>query len=314
MQIFSQDVGSVVFMTKKVQIPHPEASLTLVLSPQYYWVKRVQLPVTRAHQAKRYAPAIFEEHLPDVAHFDYIVTKLPGKNNFVIVAYDADAIFDTLKKQIGDFSKVKRVCFTQFEFAEMEGCLAIEEGASLQRVDDLILYMPASCSDGAHVKHYLENHRLSHHCIIPAVLRQQLIPKRYAYGIVAAMMLLALGFGLEWLYHLKEKREILQSMASLRAQYHLPATSMQRESILGRLQKVAREQKQIRKLLQSVAAMPLDGKGIVQELHLNKDGSLDLEIGTEDPSLQQRMVRYLDRYATIVRVSYENGHFKVTLR
>ncbi len=313
MQIFSQDVSKTLFITKKSHITHLDEPVNVILSPQYYWVKKAELPVSRLYEAKKYAPAIFEEHLPKQQHFRYIVTALSDKNRFIILAYDAEEIFGMLEKQIGDFSKVKKVFFSQFELADMPQCLTVTKETSLHRADDLILYAPTPCANEEDVEHYIENLKLSRHFITPVSLTQELVSSRVAYSVIAALTLLSVGFGLEYLYHLREKRHIAQEMEKIAQRYHLPATSMQRESILRSLQKKEQAQKRVRELLHTVSLTPLDGKGRVKRIYLQK-GRLHLETESTDPALQEKIVRYLGRHAKIEKVSYENGRYKVVIR
>lgn len=313
MKIFEKGDAIALFVTRKSRITHLNTPVNLILSPQYYWVKKAALPVTRTYEAKKYAPALFEEQLPPGGSYSYLVSKTDTKGTFIVVAYDAEHIVTTLKAQIADFSKVRKICFSQFELQDMPACLRLEEGASLYRNDDLILYAPAPCSIGEAVTAYTQGRRLSRHCITPATLRDERVPARYAYSMIAALLLLGAGFGLELFYHLREKAQIRQQVAEVMQRYHLPATSMQRDSVLHRVTKVAQRERKVRDLLQRVATMPTAKGSRVEAIELGQDG-LRLKISVKDPALQERIMRHLAEGAKVGKVSYDNGLYEVVLR
>ncbi len=53
--------------------------VNVMLTPQYYTLKREELPVKYLYQAKKIAPSLFDGLLEEVGEYDYMVYKEKGK-------------------------------------------------------------------------------------------------------------------------------------------------------------------------------------------------------------------------------------------
>jgi len=61
-----------------------DAKSDIILSPEFYWVKKVSLNVKFTNEVKKMAPSIFEGILPN-GEFEYRVFRV-SDNSYVLVA------------------------------------------------------------------------------------------------------------------------------------------------------------------------------------------------------------------------------------
>ncbi|NOR55751.1 MAG: hypothetical protein GQ531_06035, partial [Sulfurovum sp.] len=86
-----------------------DESVNIVLTPQFYTLKREVLPLQYAYQAKRIAPSLFEGLLEDASNYAYFVQK--EKDAWLFIAYDLEKIQDFLVEKGFDLTLVSKMFF-----------------------------------------------------------------------------------------------------------------------------------------------------------------------------------------------------------
>ncbi|RLA74858.1 MAG: hypothetical protein DRG30_05000, partial [Epsilonproteobacteria bacterium] len=66
------------------------AEYEIMLSPQFYTLKREQLSVSYHHQAKKLAPSVLDNLLPADGNYEYYVFR--DEDVWVFIAYDPEEI------------------------------------------------------------------------------------------------------------------------------------------------------------------------------------------------------------------------------
>jgi hypothetical protein len=89
----------------------PAKGVNIMLTPQFYTIKREELPVKYAYQAKRIAPSLFDGLLEDVQNHKYFVVK--EENNWLFIAYDVEKIKTFLEQKGIEIAQVSKVYFAE---------------------------------------------------------------------------------------------------------------------------------------------------------------------------------------------------------
>jgi len=89
----------------------PANGVNIMLTPQFYTIKREELPVKYAYQAKRIAPSLFDGLLEDVQNHKYFVVK--EENNWLFIAYDVEKIKTFLEQKGIEIAQVSKVYFAE---------------------------------------------------------------------------------------------------------------------------------------------------------------------------------------------------------
>ena len=89
----------------------PTNGVNIMLTPQFYTIKREELPVKYAYQAKRIAPSLFDGLLEDVQNYKYFVVK--EEDSWLFIAYDVEQIKTFLEQKGIEIAQVSKVYFSE---------------------------------------------------------------------------------------------------------------------------------------------------------------------------------------------------------
>lgn len=283
-------VKKVLFLTKEsaqIRLSEPHY---VVLSPEYYWVRKVSVPVSSAYQAKAYAPSVMEDLLPPDKNYSYDVLATGEKSLFVMIAYDREEITAVLEKQIVSHEEIHSLYWTQTVLADMQGCIRIDTKHALLKINDIISLAPIHCqTPSATLGQALRSGYFSR-CAFAlhswgdrfSVLEKILKP------LVALLVLIALATGLDLALQRYRISQTVEQTTQLRKYYHLPATSMQFKSILSSLGKKDKKQRAVRAMLESVGKAHFP-KGVLIQSMRYENGVLTFTIpykpGAEEKAL-----------------------------
>ncbi len=267
MSFFKRSVGKILFFTKNSP-KYFTGEYSLILSPQFYWVKRVKLPVKSEFRAKKLAPSIFEGSLPEGEEYFYDVKYEKDRDTFIVIAYSKNYIFDEIRKKISPTAKIKGIYFAQHELHELKTCIAIDEDISLGNVDGLLIQVPSACVQSEeNVRNYLPKIKLSNKKIKIDSLVDNEADKQQSLIYVAILSLLVISQFLTYFAYSGDLSKYDTKKESLIRQYNLPRTSFQLQSIKRSLLKKYKEQKGIRDTLTKL-----------DKIALNDDKFIDITI------------------------------------
>ncbi len=122
---------------KQVNISH---SVNVMLTPQFYTIKRETIPVRWAYQAKRIAPSLFMGLLDDGKNYDYLVWK--EDDEWVFLAYDIESISKFLEKTGFKLSQVSKLFFAQESADAFATPLALGKDEALVLLDKTVVLVP----------------------------------------------------------------------------------------------------------------------------------------------------------------------------
>ncbi|HIP28388.1 MAG TPA: hypothetical protein EYG82_04360 [Sulfurovum sp.] len=117
-------------------------SVNVMLTPQFYTLKKEALPVKYAYQAKKIAPSLFEGLLEESSSYEYIVFK--EEEQWVFIAYDMDKIVTFLASKGIEGSMVSKIYFTQQAVDKFSAPMALGEKEALVVLDESVVVVPLS--------------------------------------------------------------------------------------------------------------------------------------------------------------------------
>jgi len=115
-------------------------SVNVMLTPQFYTLKKEALPVKYAYQAKKIAPSLFEGLLEEGGNYNYMVTK--EEDTWAFIAYDIDSITAFLESKGITAEKVSKIFFAQQALGSFSSPLALNEKEALVALDDTVVVVP----------------------------------------------------------------------------------------------------------------------------------------------------------------------------
>ena len=122
---------------KHVTKTHP---VNVMLTPQFYTLKRESLPVKYAYQAKRVAASLFEGLLEEKAEYQYFVYK--EEDEWVFIAYDLEKIQSFLASKGLEAEHVAKIFFAQQSATSFSSPVLLGDSQALVNMDGTIVMVP----------------------------------------------------------------------------------------------------------------------------------------------------------------------------
>ncbi len=265
------------FVTKHSKIGK-RGRFSLILSPEFYWIKKEKLPVKRVYEAKKLAPSVFDGFLPE-GNYSYIVYK--EGEDFVLIAYDREKILEDLLEVVEDLEDVEEIRFAQSEFEPKEECVGVDEKSSLAWIEGIAVFVPRICAeDNLRIEDLLNEAKLSKYKI--KISQKEIIDKKTLLLYSAPFILLSLSFLTQYFIYKKEILKMEEKRASIIRKYNLPPTSIQLRSIKASLFSTYEKQKKIRDFIDFAAGLKIEKGEFVNSLSVNaKEASLSLKLSSK---------------------------------
>lgn len=229
-----------------------DEKVNVILSPAYYWVKRLTLPVKYVRDAKKLLPSIFEDTLND-GNYSYSVYK--EGDYFFAFAYDDKVILDALEEKGISSSNIADVFFAQSEFSTIEGAFKISQTQSISLKDDVIVLLPSIWLEESKELD-LESIESSKHSISLAQFGH-IIDNKSLYKIGTLLAMLIVLVLVELFITNKKVDDVRVLKENLFTKAKLQSTMFQNKALLKKYQKIHTSQTDFRKHTSALLSLKL---------------------------------------------------------
>ncbi len=305
-----QNRAQLFFLHQQARVQH-DGTFDVILSPQFYWVKKVSLPVKRVGEAKKLTESVFEGSLPE-GEYSYEVIAA-GEGEFILIAYDRSEISQKLQHFFTDNAKVQSVRFAQYECAGLDECCSVDEKSSLVNLNGLLMQIPRNCTDPRlKIEEYLQKIKPTSHRVKLGTLDVEVVDRRTFVYFAASMLLFMSAFIVEYIDYKKEAGRLEEAKSALIRKYDLPPTTMQLESIRKRLFKTFKTQKKIRQTLYELSRIPLKEKEYISMINIDEK-SATVAFSLKDSARAAELKRLLSAKFKVIDSSEEGNSMKVKI-
>jgi len=235
----------------------------VILSPQYYWIKKIDIPIKSLKDAKKIAKTMFKLD----ENYYYGAFETDGK-------YFAYAIDKNLKLDI-DKKYINSIRLAQSELYNYDK-LNVSDQHSIQKIDDLLFCFPYE-ENAEHINEILPKINLSEHKI--NLYNNINIDKGILVSAALLFIVLNAGLLLNYFYNKKALKNLQTKKDQIIKKYSLPKTTFQLDSILNSLKNEDSKQKKIRKNLEYITKTPLKQNEKFLSLSYS-NGSYSVEVKT----------------------------------
>ena len=221
----------------------------LVLSPQFYIVKREQIPVKYPFQAKKLAPSVMEDLLPSEHGYEYVVKK--DGDGWLFFAYRPKEIENFLKGCCHiSANKIGNIYFADQLKPVLEKLpIGIDEYYALSLIDGFATIVPRKMlSSDRYAKFSNKLRPRQAFKFKPSSRVGESSGDLSKSAIVASVLMLLLGvaFIAEGVGYSKASKEQMTTVEELYSKYPQLQSKLTRDSIKGKYSKIEREQRAIR--------------------------------------------------------------------
>lgn len=120
----------------------PADGVNIMLTPQFYTIKREAIPVKYAYQAKRIAPSLFDGLVENLQDQKYFVTQ--EDDVWVFIAYDETKIKTFLERKGLQSVQVSKIFFAEQALDAFSAPVLLGESEALINVDGIMTLVPQS--------------------------------------------------------------------------------------------------------------------------------------------------------------------------
>ncbi len=301
-----------IFVTRKSKIIR-RGSYDIILSPEFYWVKKVSLPVKSPKAALKLAPSIFEGVLPKGEKFKFLARK--AGEAYILIAYNPQKIEEELDEIFVSKGDVKNIYFAQDVLGDIDECTYVSEHAALTKLDDIIILVPRKCTDTTQsIVEKLDSIKLPNRSVKLSSYdsSEALISNRVLILSAIVIGLFAVANLIEFIAYKKELSKLEEQKEEIVKANHLPPTMFQIKSIKKRLTKEFEKQKSIREALYQLSKIALKNSEFIEDLELNPN-NLTVTIHPLDERRKDEIKKQLQQKFKVKDISFDAGNLKAEL-
>ena len=215
---------------KSITKTHP---VNVMLTPQFYTLKREALPVKYAYQAKRIAASLFEGLLEEKREYGYFVYK--EEEEWVFIAYDLDKIQRFLSSKGLEAEHVAKIFFTQQAAASFSSPVLLDESTALVNLEGTMVIVPkVALGEDSHSTLKVNNSFTPNKGVALEGTTGSLLSQQQAISLAAVFLLFSVMFIVEgWRYGDSSEVEEAE-IQTLLEEYPSLESSYTRDSILAK--------------------------------------------------------------------------------
>lgn len=298
--IFKPKTRIILFDTQSPRMDTDEL-FDIILSPSFYWVKRVELPVKYLHEVKKLLPSLFEDILPKG---EYSYSAYRDGDAYMVFAYDDKFIIRALNEKGVKPAQINKVYFAQSEFGSFKNAITLGHGSVMIVQNDVLVKLPASFSDSTKLLD-LDRHRFSSHSI-PLARYSHIADKKSMTLFASFMLILIVSLVAEWGIVYAKTAKIETKTADIFQKYHLKSSMMQNSAILDRLQKRYERQSKIRTAAAALFDLKLKSGEKMTRFDLTS-GAVKAEFTTASAKRAEAIALQLKESVAAFTKKYNNG-------
>lgn len=279
--------------TKELLLAYPsmqsvtlQESVNVMLTPQFYTLKKEALPVKYAYQAKKIAPSLFEGLLEEGGSYDYMVFK--EVDTWVFIAYDMGKITNFLAAKGIEAPMMAKLFFAQQAVEFFTLPLMLDEKDALVVLDDVVVVVPRIALGEDEKPSLVFNNSFTPQ---KGVSLQgeigSILNKKQAYTLASIFMLFAILFIAEGARYGGQSEAGEEELQSLYEAYPALQSSYTREGIVSKYRNIDQKERRKRDVVKTLGSMIFKGVTLTA-LHLD-DKKFKAQFSCADAQVAKRV-------------------------
>lgn len=285
----------------KVALSH---DVNVMLTPQFYTLKKEPLPVKYTYQAKRIAPSLFEGLLEEGKSYEYMVWK--EEDEWVFLAYDLEMITAFLEHKGFALEHISKLFFAQQSAALFTDPLLLGSNEALVFLDNVIVVVPKAAlgeEEGASL-HFDDSFTPKKGIMLQSAYGS-ILTLRQTTVLASVFVLMALVFFMEGSRHSGNSKVIQMEMEAMLEAYPSLASKYTRDSIVTKYKTLDSVERKKRETIKTLAGMIF--KGVTLNAFEMNDQKFSVHFSCEDAQVFKR-VKALAKKNKFKTVNVSRGH------
>ncbi len=260
-----------ILLYRGMEKPPKAKKYDIMLSPQFYIIKKEQLPIKYNFQAKKVAPSILDEFIGDISEYE-IITQKEG-NLWSFIAYKPKEV-ETFLKQFGIMpDQIGNLYFSDQIVKELKKIPINLDEKALSAIDGYATIIPKTMLTTNQIRPFSQNLRPKKAFTFKSSTKLKNSSYAISKGAVAFSIILSLigaAFFAEALTYQKALKLKQDRLDEILAQNQSLSSDLTREAIKKKYESKEKRQRAIREAIKTFSALS-SKKSILQKLELQKD-------------------------------------------
>ncbi|WP_072682462.1 hypothetical protein [Arcobacter sp. LA11] len=247
MTLVSSKETQKIFLTTKTKITHFVGNLEIIISPEFYWVRKFEIPVKTETQARHVLPTLFEDIIDDTSTLTYQVIKLE-ENIFLCFAYNNKKIYETIKTLNIPISNISSIYFAQNECQNFKS-FKVDELKFMYTSEGILIKVPNNLLDDVmDLKKVINNIKLSTYKL-QIKLYNDVVNTKYYYLMFLFFALLIVTNIIKYVDFSSQINKNEVAIEKLKKISKLPSSMIQTNSILSKYDKSIKKENKKREAI-----------------------------------------------------------------
>ena len=249
---------------EKLSLDH---SVNIMLTPQFYTMKKEELPIKYLYQARKIAPSLFDGLLDENGTYEYFVFR--EEDHWIFIAYDPEEIRAFLLSKGISPEYLSKLFFVQQAQHIFMQPVMLRDREVLMTIDGTVAVVPKSVlSEEVQIDSFKKHFTPRSGVVLPGN-RHAIINRKEAVSLAIIFLIFASVFfteGWEYSRGLKAQNKEMQSLLEA---YPALQSKMQRESISLKYKTIDSQERKKRETIKTLAAMIFKGVTLTA-YHMNE--------------------------------------------
>jgi len=242
----------------------PSEGINIMLTPQFYTLKRESIPVKYAYQAKRIAPSLFDGLLEDVENHKYFVIK--EEDTWLFIAYNEEEIKIFLQQKGIEIAQVSKVFFAEQVADLFTAPMLIGDQEALVNLNGTVTVVPQAAINSDEKLIEINANFMPKKGVTFEGRGTSILSTNEAYTLAAIFVFFAIIYFVEGSRYGGEHEAHIQEMQALLEDYPALQSSYTRQSILDKYRMIDKNERKKRDVIKALSHMIFKGSTLTSLL------------------------------------------------
>ena len=240
-----------IFLSSKTVFKSLESKkIEIIVSPEFYWVRKFNIPVKNETQARHVLPTLFEDIIDEKSTLTYSAIRLEN-NEFLCFAYSNKKVYEAIKNAGIPTSNISSVYFAQNECHKFKSFVS-DDLSFIYTKENILVKVPNNIIvQKEELTKGLKTIKLSNHKLQIKFYNNILNSKIYYSFLTIFSIIIFLNLVKSFSYS-NQADNLLQKEKELKVAASLPASKIQTKAILEKYEKTINDELSKRKAIQYI--------------------------------------------------------------
>ncbi len=232
-------------------------TVNIMLTPQFYTLKKETLPLKYAFQAKKIAPSLFDGLLENTENYDYFVYR--EGEAWVFIAYDPQEINHFLVSKGIRPEQIGKIFFAQQALSFFTAPVLLGSKDTLSAIDDTVVVIPRSALSEEAETMTLDEDFTPKNGIVLQGSFNSFLSRKQAISLSVLFSLFALAFFMEGWRYSEGSEATKAEIEALIEEYPALQSQYTRKSIAEKYRTIDKNERKKRDSVKTLAGMIFKG-------------------------------------------------------